>query len=263
MSLRLSGGRRLQSPPGSLARPTAARVRLAVINLLATRLSGCRWLDLCSGSGAMACEALQRGAGAVVAVERQRRIAAVARANLEAVARDRGDQPTVAVHGEEVLAWLARHNPAQAGATEGFDVIYVDPPYAAGLYRPIAAAVLRGGWLRKGGLMVWECDARRDESSPAGWIVRDRRRYGGSQLMLLETEPQGPLESQRGGSAAEGAAAAILVPGGDEQADQRDGNQTEHDAAEQGFDHGGGPGREAMPNSSMMDGPSASTAAQP
>ncbi|MFM7362202.1 MAG: RsmD family RNA methyltransferase, partial [Cyanobium sp.] len=56
MSLRLSGGRRLQSPPGSLARPTSSRVRLAVINLLGARLAGCRWLDLCSGSGAMACE---------------------------------------------------------------------------------------------------------------------------------------------------------------------------------------------------------------
>ncbi len=188
MSLRLSGGRRLRSPPGSLARPTTARVRLAVINLLAPRLNGCRWLDLCSGSGAMACEALQRGAGAVVAVERQRRIAAVARANLEAVALGRGDQPTVAVHGEEVMAWLARHTPAQEGEPEGFDVIYVDPPYAAGLYKPIAAAVRAGGWLRAGGVMVWECDARAHEECPAGWFMRSQRRYGNSQLMLLEPE---------------------------------------------------------------------------
>ena len=69
MSLRLSGGRRLQSPPGSAARPTAARVRLAVMNLLAAEIPGCRWLDLCSGSGVMACEALRRGASEVVAVE--------------------------------------------------------------------------------------------------------------------------------------------------------------------------------------------------
>ena len=68
MSLRLSGGRRLQSPPGNTVRPTSSRVRLAVMNLLAAELPGCRWLDLCCGSGVMACEALQRGAREVVAV---------------------------------------------------------------------------------------------------------------------------------------------------------------------------------------------------
>ena len=254
MSLRLSGGRRLQSPPGSLARPTSSRVRLAVINLLAARLEGCRWLDLCSGSGAMACEALQRGAGAVVAVERQRRIAAVARANLEAVARGRSDRPPVTVHSEEVLAWLPRHTPAGEGAPQGFDLIYVDPPYAAGLHAPIASAVLGGGWLSAGGVMVWECDARIATAVPSGWSLRSRRRYGGSELMLLEAP---------GGSAAEGAAAAVLIPGGHEQAHQGDRNQTEHDAAEQGFDHGGRPGRGAMPNSSMMEGQAASSRAQP
>jgi 16S rRNA (guanine(966)-N(2))-methyltransferase RsmD len=240
VSLRLSGGRRLQSPPGSLARPTSSRVRLAVINLLGARLTGCRWLDLCSGSGAMACEALQRGAASVVAVERQRRIAAVARTNLEAVARGRSDQPPVTVHGEEVLGWLGRNSPAgqgrvpEQGMATGFDLIYVDPPYAAGLYAPIAAAVLQGKWLRAGGLMLWECDARQIHALPEGWSLHDQRRYGGTGLLLLEP-----------GSAAEGAAAAVLVPGGDEQAHQGDRNQTEHDAAEQGFDHGGGPGRGA------------------
>jgi 16S rRNA (guanine966-N2)-methyltransferase len=258
VSLRLSGGRRLQSPPGTLARPTSSRVRQAVINLLGARLSGCRWLDLCSGSGAMACEALQRGAAAVVAVERQRRIAAVARANLEAVARGRSDQPPVIVHGEEVLGWLGRNSPAELGMkpclgmAAGFDLIYVDPPYAAGLYAPFAAAVLRGSWLRPDGLMLWECDALRAPALPEGWRLHDQRRYGGTGLLLLEP-----------GSAAEGAAAAVLVPGGDEQTHQGDGNQTEHDAAEQGFDHGGGPGRGAMTNSSMMEASTASSPAQP
>ena len=252
MSLRLSGGRRLQSPPGSLARPTSSRVRLAVINLLGERLAGCRWLDLCSGSGAMACEALQRGAALVVAVERQRRIAAVARANLDAVARGRSDRPPVIVHSEEVLAWLQRSSPSAQGAPEGFDLIYVDPPYAADLYAPIAAAVLKGDWLRAGGLMLWECDARLVPAMAAGWKLVDERRYGGTGLLLLEP-----------GSAAEGAAAAVLVPGSDEQAHQSDGNQTEHNAAEQGFDHGGDAGRGAMPDSFMMEGQAASSPAQP
>ena len=116
MTLRLSGGRRLQSPPGETARPTAARVRQAVMNLLAADLPGSHWLDLCCGSGVMACEALQRGAVRVVAIERDRRVAAVARANLEAVAgslRGTGAAPELRVIQADALRWLARSAPGE------------------------------------------------------------------------------------------------------------------------------------------------------
>jgi 16S rRNA (guanine(966)-N(2))-methyltransferase RsmD len=190
MTLRLSGGRKLQSPPGASARPTASRVRQAVMNLLASEIPGCRWLDLCCGSGVMACEALQRGAAEVVAVERNRRIAAVARGNLEAVLRGQpgaaaAATPATQAHRctvvcDEVLRWLGR------ATASGFDLIYVDPPYAAGLYTPIAAAVQRGGWLRPDGLLVWECASDTVPEVPAGWQLRKRRQYGGSTVLLLE-----------------------------------------------------------------------------
>ena len=243
MSLRLSGGRKLQSPPGDRARPTSSRVRLAVMNLLAAELPGCRWLDLCSGSGVMACEALQRGAAAVVAVEQDRRIAATARANLEAVRSGLKAQPQVQVqvHTSEVLRWLAGHPSGTAGGhasgqdAQGFDLIYADPPYASGLYAPLAAAVAAGGWLVQGGTLIWECASNATPAIPAGWECVKERRYGSTTVLLLQQLPEKPLP---GDSAAEHAAAAVLVPGGHEQAQQCHGNQTEHDAAEQGFDHG-------------------------
>ncbi len=189
MSLRLSGGRRLQSPPGELARPTAARVRQAVFNLLAPELAGCRWLDLCCGSGVMACEALQRGASQVVAVEQDRRIAAVARANLAAVAgglRRQGPPPSFAVLQAEVLSWLARPDDAQAQRSAGFDLIYADPPWPIDLHSAIAAAVAEGHWLSAGGTLVWECPSGRVPAPPCGWQLRDSRRYGNSTVVLLE-----------------------------------------------------------------------------
>lgn len=179
-----------------VARPTAARVRLAVMNLVAGRLAGCHWLDLCSGSGVMACEVLQRGAAVVVAVERDRRVAAVARANLEAVARGlapaagAGDRhgidatPRWEVHGAEALAWLGG-GPAARGQRP-FELIYLDPPWAAALHAPLSEAVAAGGWLAPGGLLLWECPSEAVPALPEGWTARPPRRYGGSTVLLLE-----------------------------------------------------------------------------
>jgi 16S rRNA (guanine966-N2)-methyltransferase len=236
VSLRIRGGRRLQSPPGDIARPTAARVRLAVINRLAPRLEGCRWLDLCCGSGAMACEALQQGAALVVGVERDRRVAAVARANLAAVAAAQGAAACGRVEAAEVVRWLVRGRPQE------FDVIYVDPPYRAGLYAAIGAEVARRGWLHPGGTMVWECASKEIPVIPSGWRLECLRNYGGSSVLYLEPDPPGQSPGNPVNSAAQGAATAVLVPGGDEQAGQSDGNQAENNAAEERFDHGS-PGR--------------------
>ena len=195
MSLRLSGGRRLQSPPGDRARPTASRVRLAVINMLAPRLAGSRWLDLCSGSGVMACEALQHGASLVVAVEQDRRIAKVTQANLAAVA---GGLPPSSVrwqvHGQEALQWLR-----QGPGSQSFDLIYCDPPYAAGLYGPLADAIAAGTWLAPQGLLIWECASADLPALPPGWTLEKQRRYGGTTVMLLSCPAgcRGDTDSRR------------------------------------------------------------------
>lgn len=210
MTLRLSGGRRLQSPPGETARPTAARVRQAVLNLLAAELPGCRWLDLCCGSGVMACEALQRGASEVVAIERDRRVAAVAKANLETVSAGMGSpRPRVRVIQAEARRWLAAHAPAAASASlagqnsapglagvddptdvaggeRPFDLIYLDPPWPAGLHAPLSEALAAGGWITPGGTLVWECPSDQVPPLPSGWQQRDQRRYGGSTVVLLQ-----------------------------------------------------------------------------
>jgi 16S rRNA (guanine966-N2)-methyltransferase len=170
MALRLSGGRRLRSPRGEVARPTTGRVRAAVMNMLAGELRGCRWLDLCGGSGVMACEALQRGAQEVVVVEKDRRVAAVARDNLALVAAGLshagGAAPTVEVLEQEALRFLGQG--AAASGVGCFDLIYADPPWAAQLHRPLAEAVIG---LPRGA--PW-CG-----SVPEGW-PSSRQRVGGS-----------------------------------------------------------------------------------
>jgi 16S rRNA (guanine(966)-N(2))-methyltransferase RsmD len=164
------------------------------MNLLADRLPGCRWLDLCSGSGVMACEALQRGAGRVVAIEQDRRIAAVARANLATVVRGlRHPGGEAELHCGEVIRWLRR-----GCAGEEFDIAYADPPYAAGLYATIAEALLAGGWLRPGGLLLWECATKEPPPLPEGWQAVDRRHYGSSSVVLLTPAETGPSSEEAG-----------------------------------------------------------------
>jgi len=183
MSLRLSGGRKLDSPAGQVARPTPARLRLAVMNILAGRLAGSAWLDLFCGSGVMACEALQRGAAQVVAVDQDRRMVATARRNLEAVAQGLAPGLERLVVQREVLAWLA--SGSMPPHSSGFDLIYADPPYAAGLYGAVAAAVAGGCWLKPEGLMLWECSSLAIPLVPVGWELKDQRRYGSSTLLQL------------------------------------------------------------------------------
>jgi 16S rRNA (guanine(966)-N(2))-methyltransferase RsmD len=173
-------------------------VRLAVMNLLAAEIPGSRWLDLCCGSGVMACEALQRGASHVMAVERDRRIAAVARSNLEATlggrkVPDGAETQRVQVAQADVLRWLATRQGTDPPIR--FDLVYVDPPYAAGLHGPIAAAVRSGRWLAPGGTLVWECASDGVPPDPPGWQRRDCRRYGSTTLVFLHECPardQGP-----------------------------------------------------------------------
>jgi 16S rRNA (guanine(966)-N(2))-methyltransferase RsmD len=186
MSLRLSGGRRLHSPAGEIARPTPSRVRLAVMNMLAAELPGCRWLDLFCGSGVMGCEALQRGAAAVVAVDQERSMASISRSNLELTASGQSNRPSVEVVCREVVGWLGRGRQA---SEEHFNVIYADPPYAAGLYGPVATAVRQGDWIHSQGSLLLECSssALPDLTNEAfkGWELLKQKRYGTSTVMVL------------------------------------------------------------------------------
>ena len=134
----------------------------------------------------MGCEALQRGAAAVVAVDQQRSMTSTSRTNLELTASAQSNTPSVEVVCQEALGWLGRGR--QAGQ-ECFHVIYADPPYAAELYGPVAAAVKRGNWINPQGSLMLECSstALPDLTNEAfeGWEVLKQKRYGSSTVLVL------------------------------------------------------------------------------
>ena len=118
-------GRRLKSPPSIQTRPTSDRLRETLFNILAPRIDGRRFLDLCAGTGAVGIEALSRGAASVIFVDQSRKMSALVAANVDSLeVRDAGTEIVTA----EALEFLRRHIKHQA---EPFDIIFVDPPYAA------------------------------------------------------------------------------------------------------------------------------------
>ena len=179
--LRLTGGRKLLSPPGRLTRPTTGRVREAVMNILKQRLQGCRWLDLCCGSGIMGCEAIQRGAAEVIAIEKDRRTALIAQKNLLATSMSCKPVAKIAVVSRSVQSWLGTKKPV-----EPFDLIYFDPPYEAGIYTPVLEQISRQGLLHPEGLMICEYDKSTElQPDSRSWNIHDRRGYGKTGLLFL------------------------------------------------------------------------------
>jgi 16S rRNA (guanine966-N2)-methyltransferase len=194
--LRLTGGRKLLSPRGSETRPTTSRVREAVMNILSPRLPGCRWLDLCSGSGVMGCEALQRGAGMVLAVESNPKTARICEQNLGLTQQDCPGESSVKVVRSDVISWLSR------GWTEpGFDLVYLDPPYMKELYQPSLDKLISGKWLNLGSLVICEHSGNNQPVPGDGWVLVDQRRYGTTGLLMISPRehclPDGTDSRQR------------------------------------------------------------------
>ncbi|HEY2345935.1 MAG TPA: 16S rRNA (guanine(966)-N(2))-methyltransferase RsmD [Xanthomonadaceae bacterium] len=137
-SVRIIGGRwrgsKLPVPDAAGLRPTADRVRETVFNWLAPRIAGARALDLFAGSGALGLEAASRGAAQVILVEKDPALAAALRANADRLARTDAAK-VVEVVCADGLRWLAR------ASDERFDLVFLDPPFAAGLWQSALAAL--------------------------------------------------------------------------------------------------------------------------
>lgn len=122
MAMRIGGGkfrgRRIATPRGSGTRPTSGRLKKSLLEVLTSRLRGARVLDLYAGAGALAIEALSRGAESAVLVERDRKAASVIRSNLAELELE--DVAEIVTH--DVLTALSR-------LKGPFDVVFADPPY--------------------------------------------------------------------------------------------------------------------------------------
>src|SRR2546423_8536270 len=96
-------GRKLKSPPSLKTRPTSDRLRETLFNILAPRIAGARFLDLCAGTGAVGVEAVSRGAEHVTFVDQSRKMCALIDANIAYLAIDENETEIATAEAVEFL----------------------------------------------------------------------------------------------------------------------------------------------------------------
>ncbi|HEY3042498.1 MAG TPA: 16S rRNA (guanine(966)-N(2))-methyltransferase RsmD [Vicinamibacterales bacterium] len=169
-------GRRLKAPDWDGLRPTSDKLRETLFNILAPRIAGARVVDAYAGTGAVGIEALSRGAAEVTFVEQDRRAQALIAENLARCGIATG------------------YNIVRAGALRAFqsldtdaafDVILLDPPYAAGDAEVAGVLAAAGAHVTANGVVVLERGRRRPAPDTAGNLFRSRDVISGASALTF------------------------------------------------------------------------------
>lgn len=158
-------GRKLAFPEVAGLRPTGDRLRETLFNWLAPEIVGARCLDVFAGSGALGIEALSRGAGYCLLVERDRLAANALRSHLALLSCT-----SAKVQEGDALALLERGN-----AEAPFDVVFIDPPFTLGAWSKTVDSLVKGRWLAADATVYIEAPADYPLVVPADWSLhRDK-----------------------------------------------------------------------------------------
>ena len=143
-----SRGCKLKAPEGLSTRPTTDRIKESLFNILAPDIYDCRFLDIFSGSGAIAIEALSRGAKEAVLIDSSDKAMAVIRENLI--------HTKLSDNAETMKSDVFSALNTLGSKGRRFDIIFMDPPYAAGLYEKTLETIVRYNILADDGYIVAE-----------------------------------------------------------------------------------------------------------
>ena len=185
--MRITGGtyrsRTLRAPPGHATRPTSDRVREALFGILSSAgvVEGVRVLDLYAGTGALALEALSRGATQAVLVESARPAIAALRANIAALGVER-QAHLLAASVDTATPQISREGP--------FGLVLADPPWPmvdTGEVARALSALVRAGAFADDAWVVLEHASRSPSPEVIGLTHREARRYGDATLAFYKT----------------------------------------------------------------------------
>ncbi len=173
-------GTHLQTLQGDATRPTSERAKEALFSMLGDKPVNARVLDLFAGSGQLGLEALSRGAAAAVFVDGSKQATEVVRKNAERTHL----LPKAKILTGDALAYLrsCRESP--------FDLVFLDPPYAAGLLPECLALLQEKKLLSPRALVAVESGAPTDLSGEYAHLaekyeIQRQARYGVAHVTLL------------------------------------------------------------------------------
>ncbi len=162
-------GRKIHFPDVDGLRPTPDRVRETVFNWLAPYIQGAHCLDLFSGSGALSFEALSRGAGNVIIVEKNKEAIMHLHENASHLKAS-----NVEIIHEDCLSFLKNTVPKTA-----FDIVFVDPPYADKLLPTCFTLLDQKNWLKKNTFIYFEAETLiHDTELPSRWKTLKVKKAG-------------------------------------------------------------------------------------
>lgn len=187
IKLRVIGGRlkrkKLASFSGKHIRPTSDRVKEAVFNIISSRIEkGPNVLDLFAGTGNLGIEALSRGAGRVIFVEKDKSSVEIIRKNLQNCGIT-GEADIIEMDVKKAIALIERK---RAGKKDGhFDLIFLDPPYDQGLADG-TLQLLGESPLTSGALIIAEHSLNEEVREHYGSIkMVDSRKYGDTSVSFF------------------------------------------------------------------------------
>ena len=176
-------GRRLKVSKGQALRPTAARVKEALFDILPHDLSGAKVLDLFAGTGNLTIEAVSRGASEAVLVDASAKSGKLIRENLRRLNLSPRSKVWI-MPATRALRLLERQG-------ETFDLIFLDPPYEQRLIEITLKIIGKGEILRDSGVLIAEHSIREPvESRYEALVLKDQRRYGSTLLSFFRPMAQ-------------------------------------------------------------------------
>ena len=181
-------GRVLKNPQGLQTRPTSDRLRETLFNVLAPRLAGARFLDLCAGTGAIGIEALSRGASFVTFVDRVHKMCALVEENLDLLGVPEELTEVVKSEAAEYVKRTGEGKRDWRAGTEPWDIIFFDPPYASDYLLTLREfGAHTPALLRDGGVLVVEHHHKNTLPETLGPLRRWRvLKQGDSALSFFE-----------------------------------------------------------------------------
>lgn len=171
-------GHRLEAPKGMATRPTQDRVRESIFNILASRqvIYDAKVLDLFSGTGALALEALSRGAQEAVAVDQ----------STSKVIQKNAEHCKLMNHLEIIGRKLDVLGPLLQGRQ--FDLIFADPPYLKGWVNKTITMIVEANLLADTGMLIMERHEEESLDLPEGWEIVRELKTGYTRVDFIVTD---------------------------------------------------------------------------